>query len=223
METSRMCDSSPVRRLARWRLRRKLPIFGWYRQDGNHQEPVGGIFRWFHDFDDRLLGGTRYWIWFDMIWTSVSSKMVGLPKWPDCYKAWFWFIHVHSDMAHLFGWLGGLPLGGVCILDSFTPFAPPGSHFIRSSWSSQEETQEEDHQARSPWKGIPPPETNRLVLLMIQKSGLLVEVGCLSHYFQDFIHPSWCRMFSINSSTLKMDRWNTILSFVSAYFQGRKC
>ena len=34
-----------------------------------------------------------------------------------------------------------------------------------------------------------------------KKSGWPVEVGSLSHYSQDFIHPMWCRISSINSRT----------------------
>ena len=47
----------------------------------------------------------------------------------------------------------------------------------------------------------PPTETK--ILLMVQKSGLPVEVGSLSHYEQGFTHPTWCRISSINSSTWK--------------------
>ena len=41
-----------------------------------------------------------------------------------------------------------------------------------------------------------------MLLLMVQKSGQPVEVGSLSHYLQGFIHPRWCRISSINSSSV---------------------
>ena len=39
------------------------------------------------------------------------------------------------------------------------------------------------------------------ILLMEEIPRSPVEVGSLSHYLQGFIHPRWCRILSINSSS----------------------
>ena len=49
--------------------------------------------------------------------------------------------------------------------------------------------------------------------LMVQKSGEPVEVGSLSHYLQGFIHPRWCRIFSINCSN---QSW-AVISYTLTY------
>lgn len=36
-------------------------------------------------------------------------------------------------------------------------------------------------------------------------------IGWLSHYFQGFIHPMWCRSSSINSSSVVVNRVKTLL------------
>ena len=45
-----------------------------------------------------------------------------------------------------------------------------------------------------------------------------VEVGSLSHYLQGFIHPRWCRISSINSSTSFVRQPPQILGFASDCF-----
>ena len=55
---------------------------------------------------------------------------------------------------------------------------------------------------KNPWIGT----WKWLQLLMVQKSCWPVEVGSLSHYLLGFIHPRWCRISSINSSTVSYFR-----------------
>ena len=49
---------------------------------------------------------------------------------------------------------------------------------------------------------------------MVQKSGVhpLREIGSLSNYLQGFVHPRWCRIYSINSiSSLQVKCWLLVL------------
>ena len=48
---------------------------------------------------------------------------------------------------------------------------------------------------------VPHIHSQKLTYCWWKKSGSPVEVGSLSHYLQGFVHPRWCRISSINSST----------------------
>ena len=59
------------------------------------------------------------------------------------------------------------------------------------------------------------PQTNILLMEEI----LHQWIGSLSHYLQGFIHPRWCRISSINSSSWKWLVWRR-LSFWDVLFPG---
>ena len=64
----------------------------------------------------------------------------------------------------------------------------------------------------------PDPETN--ILLMAE---ILHHLGCMKPYTVNngkTTNLNWCRISAINSSHLKMDGWNTIVSFWDALFSG---